>query len=557
MGLKHYLLLLLLILPIAYSTDLQNGLHAVYKFDNNCTDFYAGNDCVSLYTNQSSDSAEGSSSLLFDGKHSRVNITTFTELQYNWTVSFYFRVNSTNSANVLIGTTVPVLEISVMTNKSLYTHVGSKLFSSPVISTGTWHYLTLTRDTDSNYTLYINGTYKYKGKRTNSLANRIFSLGWYLTEHLNGSIDMLTIYNRSLTPSDISLLYSLNGYPLSRSSIQLNFSSKTAGSVYYNISRDGLHYSRRTFNSTNNTFRTNFTYNGDVIFELNNGTQYYEYYMNSSTNISENIFLIANPNTIVYPQVLDESYSILEDSIIEIYYTPNDGEDKLVDRIYGSGSKYIMLERGKTYTAKAFRDDYELIDIIIFKPEQLISDSLVLTMKTTVSNTYLQIEINQPNILFFNSTETTKNIILSIDSSEQIQDLYVVWDINGSNRQTVSRDYIKNIDINRDFTTGDGQHEIYVYISDELEKKFIIKEKTVTTFFTLSQGIKTSRLAFLTFLIFVLSCAGFVQHHFKDYGKETLTGLSVIFSFLNYFMVIIAGVMLISIVTKKAFGDQE
>jgi hypothetical protein len=90
---------------------------------------------------------------------------------------------------------------------------GGGCIAPNVIDTGAWSHLVLTYD-GSNVKLYINGTLASSGAKTGKLGYTDSSLRIGLgipgnsLQYFKGWIDDVRIYNRAITPAEVSTLYS-------------------------------------------------------------------------------------------------------------------------------------------------------------------------------------------------------------------------------------------------------------------------------------------------------------------------------------------------------------
>lgn len=259
--------------------------------------------------------------------------------------------------------------------------------------------------------------------------------------------------------------------------------------------------------------------------------------------------------------VRDQSQTILSEASVEIYEIDSaTNESYLVNTLYGNTEKQVLLTAGVTYKAVAILEDYiQDTGFMVFKPEEFSSSDLVIVMKESTSDSDYSIQKNVGNYITFNGTSVNfQEITITIDSLSYMDSCYIAWSINGSQQQTYTANpHITSYEKSRDFTRGDDQHEIYVYIEGELEKVFIIQEQEQIGMAEITDDISTSKIGFIIFFLFTIGAAGSIQSKAKKYGIETLTGLSIIFSFINYYMLILALPLIIGLIAKKVTGGEQ
>lgn len=140
-----------------------------------------------------------------------VNLTLLPKS--NFTISFFFKTSSSSTTNTLLGTSGGFLfRYNNAGNPSkfqLYPNLTTYASWNVPLMNGTWYYLTLIIDQNNNNAyLYVNGS--NKGNRTIPYDigyNSLLNLGAWSTQYMNGSIDDLMIFNRSLSVAEINQLY--------------------------------------------------------------------------------------------------------------------------------------------------------------------------------------------------------------------------------------------------------------------------------------------------------------------------------------------------------------
>ena len=185
------------------------------------SDLIGGNDGTFSAT-PTTDSANGGS-IVFDGVGDYVSISNPPATNagtVNSSISAWFKTSSDIVSNQTIyserdGTTHIFNKLRINSNKADYIFltpsVTKVLSSSTSLSTNTWHYVTGIKS-GNDYSIYINGqldisstedvgSFSTGGTISTNIGKEITGL------YLNGNIAQIKIYNRALTPSEITQNY--------------------------------------------------------------------------------------------------------------------------------------------------------------------------------------------------------------------------------------------------------------------------------------------------------------------------------------------------------------
>ena len=239
-------LLLLLLILSAFATYAQvpsyvptNGLVGYWPFNGNANDESGnGNNGVvngATLTTDRFGNANGAYS--FNGISSSITISN-TFFDNGWlgnTIGFWFNPTNNNTSNGCILNTIPhdgtaIAYSNYGTNKKLYYsknsdpnqhlwniiggNLGNAAFSFPSFDFSNWYYITIVKS-NNTYTYYVNGsidnTVSSSVTPTSYMCGMIFGnlspVPVHPSEFLNGKLDDIAIYNRALSPQEITQLY--------------------------------------------------------------------------------------------------------------------------------------------------------------------------------------------------------------------------------------------------------------------------------------------------------------------------------------------------------------
>ena len=161
----------------------------------------------------------------FDGSLSGYIYVGAMDVPLPTTVSLWFRSSPTNSVwATLLGWNRPYspyegIQISTAGNGRMYSRIGNESTTYETTETpegdGQWHLLTVSRDTQDNHLIYLDG--EPIGSQTVSASigsNHDLYLGrsfrpnnYFLNEHFRGALDDVRIYNRVLSPAEVQALW--------------------------------------------------------------------------------------------------------------------------------------------------------------------------------------------------------------------------------------------------------------------------------------------------------------------------------------------------------------
>jgi len=231
--------IVLLILNAKFAmADLSYGLVAYYPFNGNANDESGNNnngtanEGVSL-TNDKFGNAE--SAYFFNGVDGRIKLNkdAMNELVY-FTISLWIKISYPNSAASIISAA------NTSTHNEILIHFYDtekycivikdqpNCTNSIDISINKWHYISITRS-DSIIKFYLDGSLvseKTVDAHKISVANNglwlggdqdVIGGGWQERNQFKGVMDEIRIYNRSLSESEVKLLFSEDGYSINNS----------------------------------------------------------------------------------------------------------------------------------------------------------------------------------------------------------------------------------------------------------------------------------------------------------------------------------------------------
>ena len=207
----------------SFSIIDSSNLLAFYPFTGNAND-ESGNSMngtvsgATLTTDRNSNSNQAYS---FDGSNDLIDLPDgFNDFSNGVTIAAWVKWDSTsgNYQRILdLSNGAPDNNIifgNHSTTSDLYYNVyphNNPFTASSAISTGTWKHYAATHATDGTTKLYVNGTEQSSG--SNSLPanvvrtiNRIGKSPWSADAYLDGAVDEVYIFNRTLSASEISVL---------------------------------------------------------------------------------------------------------------------------------------------------------------------------------------------------------------------------------------------------------------------------------------------------------------------------------------------------------------
>jgi len=182
----------------------------------------AGSNDGTLTNGPTFDSGNGGS-IVFDGSNDYVSISNPSATNagtVNSSISAWFKTSSDIVSNQTIyserdGTTHIFSKLRIKSNKADYIFltpsVTKVLNSSTSLSTNTWHYVTGIKS-GNDYSIYINGqldisstedvgSFSTGGTISTNIGKETIGL------YLNGNVAQVKIYNRALTPQEITQNY--------------------------------------------------------------------------------------------------------------------------------------------------------------------------------------------------------------------------------------------------------------------------------------------------------------------------------------------------------------
>ena len=206
---------------VSSTNPLGDGsLRSKLEFENNVTDTTA----VFTYTPTGITYGSGKfgQGAIFNGTSSLVTSSANSGLTGNVALSLSAAINISSLASTVAicsisngGSTVNgIFGITVSTGGKLTVGVyGGTYLSTATLAINTLYTIAVTYDT-SNFRIYINGsldsTHAYTSFNLQAAPIRVGGNG-YASDYFNGMIDQVEIYNRALTPTEVTTLYTQLG----------------------------------------------------------------------------------------------------------------------------------------------------------------------------------------------------------------------------------------------------------------------------------------------------------------------------------------------------------
>lgn len=206
-----------------WSFNQSNGFTVIDNYGGNYGKVMgAGTETTYDYTNFSNDGTINGNALQtysrgyyggayeFDGVDDYVSIpyiSTHDELTY----SFWINVSSTNTQNALLSMKT-LVRINGATQVQYFPDIDTTVLTASGLSLlNDWHHIAVTHDSSNNYVIYVDGVSEASGTTVNidsgvapGLGSRI---GGYTPGFVDGSMDEVMIFNRSLSPTEIEQIY--------------------------------------------------------------------------------------------------------------------------------------------------------------------------------------------------------------------------------------------------------------------------------------------------------------------------------------------------------------
>ena len=204
------------------------------------------NNGVLTNMNQSTDwlvSSRGGKSLDFDGHFERIDVAGITSLTLPFSVSMWFKLNSTASAQRLFslnagGTGANVYSLYTQDTAIYCQHYDTNnATASASISANQWYHVVAVFVSNSERSIYIDGEFKDTDTQSQSaLTTDNFNLGvlYWSTGYiqtLNGNMSDVRVYDRQLSDSEIRKIYLNPWAPLSTKSKTL-LTASAPGIIY-------------------------------------------------------------------------------------------------------------------------------------------------------------------------------------------------------------------------------------------------------------------------------------------------------------------------------------
>jgi hypothetical protein len=220
--------------------NLSNGLVGFWKMDESSWNGTTGEVVDSSGNANNGTEANGANTTTekfgnggtFDGSNDYVSVPNSSNLQITGsiTISAWIKANSVSGRQVLLekyGSYGIKLESGQLVG---YRWGGSENHASSTLSTGTWYFVTMTFDGLIHKT-YVNGTLVNSESDSGSIPSttNVVGIGASATSgnYFNGLIDEARVYNRALSPVEVSQLYNYAPSPVA----YWNFEEGSGGSV--------------------------------------------------------------------------------------------------------------------------------------------------------------------------------------------------------------------------------------------------------------------------------------------------------------------------------------
>ncbi len=188
---------------------------AYWAYENNSTDSGSGNYNGTLHGNATyiTPSKIGTYALQLDGSGDYMSSSLVTTITDNVTLSLWVKPSSVTGIQIIAhnGNTGATGYGLLNNNNTVAILLGGKTFcqASEGLTVGQWHHLTAVRR-NGTWELYMDGVQKTITNHT--IEPNVPTTGTYIgannsgTENFNGSVDDVRIYERALTPSEVSVL---------------------------------------------------------------------------------------------------------------------------------------------------------------------------------------------------------------------------------------------------------------------------------------------------------------------------------------------------------------
>ena len=277
------------------------------------------------------------------------------------------------------------------------------IHSPSSVTDSSWHFGVLTyNDANDNLTLYLDGSMVDTATRTDfdvtyQMTQMIGNRRWDGSTHdFIGNIDQLTVWNRTLTESEISELYnSGNGYAYvdwGSSSVQnfsVSVSDEWSGSSVINVSVEigGVNYT----NSSGSVVTTPILQNDSSLYNLTvyaNGGDYFSRFY-SNVNVSSDLGAVLHQS----------EYSF---SLFELFSNSSLSGNCSIGGVVASCSSSWNLSVGSYnvsasvpgYFSKVLSFNVSALDVSSPHIEGFASDSLNLSLLDATTNSFLAVVSN-------------------------------------------------------------------------------------------------------------------------------------------------------------------
>jgi len=238
------------LIPIPSANPLYNGLISYYNFEGNANDVKVSNNGVATGVNFVDDSGNKAGS--FSGS-SKMDVGTRIATLPASTVSAWVKLNSNQGSQTIYGESKDsglVYGFSINDQKvGLWNWRRDRsgnwagVSANRVLSAGQWYHVVATFSDTNGMKIYVNGTLDASAPSVTSPTSDTTNKGtvgyqWqsnnWLLNYLNGNLDDLMLFNRELSASEVSQIYS-NGrliQPVSVQAVQSGTTTYTEDAQY-------------------------------------------------------------------------------------------------------------------------------------------------------------------------------------------------------------------------------------------------------------------------------------------------------------------------------------
>lgn len=420
------------------NTDMNstaNGLVAYYHLDsNNGTANYTSDssgtnngNCINMGSDCNFTNGVYNNSISFDGSNDYINVTSAPCNGTPCSVSVWVKFYGGSTQRILQmnvkGTNFNGLGLYVGSNKvevQQYNTTNTAVISKAILNNNTWYFLTAVWTNNSYREIYINGVYDNSNSGVNvaiyptgiTIGTAHFFSG--LTQYLNGSIDEIMIFNRSLTADEVQELY-VKGRALWN---YTDYQNLTAGGNIWNISTSSTNllpdFSMFAGNTISNPFYTPNLISLAGITLITNNQAPSVIFNTQIPNDITSLNVMNIPLNITY-NISDLGFGDLNLSTINIFYKQNSTTRNCIIFINGTCAPEWEIKPYTSNISSVFTFLFKLDDNKIYPAtynlDDDVTDDEVHTRNQLLnSNNYIAIQLlNVTNSTAYNFFEIMSN----------------------------------------------------------------------------------------------------------------------------------------------------